>query len=373
MLNTTEHNGSLAILSGAFAVINYNDYRIPIDTRDLYIAGSDDQIASHWHDEMELLHVIRGSINIRIDEEDHLLTEGECFFINAKTVHSVRMGQDPYCHMSMVVFRSSFAGIGQTEEKLVENHLAEVMNRRFIHFHVENDDAAGSGIGELKSGCSEDEAAEEGNANADKYRTTEGKNLQREIGSTAETVIELKRTVPRPSRIGSTNERHNITAELAGYIDNIASCKDSIYDDVLYVIGNLHLALYLVRKNTEPAEVSGPKGESKDVLRFRSMISYIHDNYMNKISLDNIASAAGVSRSKCCRLFRNQAGQSPAQFIGDYRLEKSRNYLEKTTVPIAEVAQNCGFPQVTYFDRVFLDKYGQTPLKYRKQYQMQGE
>ena len=90
-------------------------------------------------------------------------------------------------------------------------------------------------------------------------------------------------------------------------------------------------------------------------------MSYIFLHYADPLTLDDIAASAGVSRSKCCRLFRKYLGQSPIDFLNSYRLERGRRMLPDTDKSITEIAMSCGFASPGYFTRLFSQKYGVTP------------
>ena len=120
-------------------------------------------------------------------------------------------------------------------------------------------------------------------------------------------------------------------------------------------------------------EVYIDKNRKKDKIDFNSellqkMISYIHENYHEQISLDDIANSVGVSTSTCSRLFKEYTNKTPIVFLNNYRLEKSAQLLRNTNDSIVNISFDCGFLQQSYFNRVFLREYGITPKQYRIQY-----
>ena len=50
----------------------------------------------------------------------------------------------------------------------------------------------------------------------------------------------------------------------------------------------------------------------------RKMVQYIYKNFSDRITLDEISNAGGVSRSKCCRVFKQYLQQSPVDFLNLY-------------------------------------------------------
>lgn len=104
-----------------------------------------------------------------------------------------------------------------------------------------------------------------------------------------------------------------------------------------------------------------------DVKAQKEMLSFLYQHYNEKISLDDIAASAHISRSKCCRIFRRYLQQSPIELLNSYRLKASCNMLARTNKTITEIAFACGFNNLSYFSKYFYRNYGCTPREYRNQ------
>jgi len=98
----------------------------------------------------------------------------------------------------------------------------------------------------------------------------------------------------------------------------------------------------------------------------RKMVRYIQEHYMDKISLEDIAGSAGISRTKCTSLFKVYTETTPVEYLNSYRLEEAARRLVNEHTPVAEIALACGFSQQSYFGRMFQKEYGMTPLAYRR-------
>ena len=105
-----------------------------------------------------------------------------------------------------------------------------------------------------------------------------------------------------------------------------------------------------------------------DLDTVREMLAYVGENFTDEISIDDIAAAGKISRSKCTRLFRTYLDQSPVEYIQNYRLERSLYLLRATDLQFAEIASRCGFNQQSYFNRLFIRKFGITPKQMRQKY-----
>lgn len=99
--------------------------------------------------------------------------------------------------------------------------------------------------------------------------------------------------------------------------------------------------------------------------RLRSMISYINQNYPEKMTLSQIAKTAGVSEREATRCFKKCIGQSPMEYLIKYRLNQAKKLLLETDMSITGICQQCGFSDSAYFGKVFRRSYGMTPREYR--------
>lgn len=112
----------------------------------------------------------------------------------------------------------------------------------------------------------------------------------------------------------------------------------------------------------DAVEKTGAKHEQ---FAFLSMTSFIHLHFADRISLDDIASAGAMCRSKCCQMFQQQINQTPNNYLTQYRIAKSCEMLKSSSISINEIALQCGFQNPSYFANVFQKLTGQTPRKYR--------
>lgn len=93
-------------------------------------------------------------------------------------------------------------------------------------------------------------------------------------------------------------------------------------------------------------------------------LKYIQFNYFHDISIDDIAKAIGVSRSHLYRVFMTNLGQSPIDYLTEYRIDEACHLLRTSQLSIAEIAVSVGFFDQFYFSRVFKKHKGVPPSKY---------
>lgn len=156
--------------------------------------------------------------------------------------------------------------------------------------------------------------------------------------------------------------------------DDVASILQSIYQlktspspsYELEVIGLFHMLWNKIYQIGITEYNDTIPSVDEDIQTQRRMVSYIYQNYSANISLDDIAAAGKVCRSKCCQIFKKYVGQSPMDFVNAYRLECSLRLLSTTSLTITEICTACGFNHLSYFSKQFQAKYGCTPRDYRK-------
>ncbi len=109
-----------------------------------------------------------------------------------------------------------------------------------------------------------------------------------------------------------------------------------------------------------PAEPSSLK-----IGTFKSMMLFIQEHYMDKISLESIAAAGNVGITLCAKLFKKYVSKTPGEYLIYYRIQKSIELLTKTDLSITEIGYATGFASASHYSKTFHDMMGCTPLKYR--------
>ena len=106
-----------------------------------------------------------------------------------------------------------------------------------------------------------------------------------------------------------------------------------------------------------------------DRQRMKQLQAFIQKNYMERITLADIANAGHISRGECCRFFQRILKTSPMVYLTKYRLSQSIKLLACTNLSISQIALQTGFSTSSYYSECFREETGATPLKYRKQHQ----
>ena len=99
--------------------------------------------------------------------------------------------------------------------------------------------------------------------------------------------------------------------------------------------------------------------------RVQLMMQYIHENYNHEMSLDEIASHIGISKSTALNLFQRFLHITPVSYLIGYRLQAASWLLKNTNKKVKTIAYESGFRNVDYFCRLFKKRYHLTPSEYR--------
>jgi len=98
------------------------------------------------------------------------------------------------------------------------------------------------------------------------------------------------------------------------------------------------------------------------------MYNYIRENYSRKIKLEDVAKLLNMSVVSFTRLIKQHTGKSFIDFLNEMRLGLSTRQLIETNTSIAQICFNCGFNNVSNFNRIFKRKQGVTPSEFRNNF-----
>lgn len=104
----------------------------------------------------------------------------------------------------------------------------------------------------------------------------------------------------------------------------------------------------------------------KNEERAKKILSYIHENYAEHITVDSLAKYANISRSECFRCFKFFTNQNPVHYINEYRLAHAAKLLLESDLSVTEIGSACGFNNSSYFGKLFKQTYGVSPGQYGK-------
>ena len=102
------------------------------------------------------------------------------------------------------------------------------------------------------------------------------------------------------------------------------------------------------------------------IYKIKKVLDYIQNNYMKEISIKEAANVCNFSEYYFMRFFKKYTGMTCTSYINLYRLETAASLLTTTCKPIMEIAFEVGFNNVSYFNKLFIEKFKVTPKKFRE-------
>lgn len=100
---------------------------------------------------------------------------------------------------------------------------------------------------------------------------------------------------------------------------------------------------------------------------FVTLLDYIEVSLPQKLTLDDLASYSGYSKSSLIRYFQENTHCTPMQYVAERRLDLAKRKLADSQLTVRAVAELCGFQNEFYFSTVFRKQTGLSPSAFRKQ------
>lgn len=98
---------------------------------------------------------------------------------------------------------------------------------------------------------------------------------------------------------------------------------------------------------------------------YKRVLDFVAERFGGSITIEEMARVAGLSPAHFSRLFKEVLGDSPYQFVMDYRVEQAKRMLAEKGRSLADIALACGFADQAHFSRIFKRLTGQTPRSFR--------
>ncbi len=157
------------------------------------------------------------------------------------------------------------------------------------------------------------------------------------------------------------HDRLEMNKNQSGRISWFSTSKRPLYDKKQQLIGTYGISRHLEKTSHV---LSG-----MDALKIP--VEFIKENYMRNITLTELAEVTFLSVSALERRFKKHLKKTPKQFMNDVRLENARRLLIESSLPIAAVANECGYSDHSYFSKQFSLLFGQLPSSFRDKHSAQ--
>lgn len=251
----------------------------------------------HWQDSIQILFVLKGTIDVGVENEIYTLNEREIEIINVNEVYSIK-SNDP-------------------------DNLVLVLNIDPNFFERYYDDA--------KEVFFYTDSSEGKPQEDEKYH-------------------ELRKYI--------SILLYEAISKIDDYEDKI---EEYLLDMMYHLLNNFHYLFY---------EGEGLEEDDEQLERYHRIVKYLSNNYMNKVSLQEIADKEFLSSQYLSYKIKDILGHGFNEYLNQIRVEESTKLLLDSDRNISEISEEVGFSHVRYYNKHFKLHYNCTPMQYRKKYKV---
>jgi AraC-like DNA-binding protein len=159
-----------------------------------------------------------------------------------------------------------------------------------------------------------------------------------------------------------------VSSPTSSLIKRIRALKDSKnlqrLGDFLLLLHELSLKRHVRLLNGENLFPAADLGASRVI---HDIYRYVAENFQREITFSMAAEVAHMQRAAFCRYFKRKTKKKFTEFVNETRIMHARKLLSETDKSVTEVAFDCGYENISYFNRQFRSLCGSTPSVFRVQ------
>lgn len=161
-----------------------------------------------------------------------------------------------------------------------------------------------------------------------------------------------------------------MTAILRVYpmLDTLASEKAGFYAVIKFLTILHELSMFGEEARALSSSSFAKIGVHSDSRRVQKVQEYINGHYQEEIRLGLLADMVGMTPVSFSRFFKLRTGKNLSDYIIDLRLGFASRMLVDSTMSIAEICYECGFNNLSNFNRIFKKKKNCSPKEFRENY-----
>lgn len=151
--------------------------------------------------------------------------------------------------------------------------------------------------------------------------------------------------------------------------DAFAAFVSDRYGYEILVQTKLMQMLLVLLENLQGRACETDLVQNKDSARIKQMLSFIHEHYVEPLTVSQIAGVSSISESECYRCFRKVLDTSPIDYLLQYRIRAAAGLLSGTDMSVSDICYASGFNSPSYFAKVFRQELLVSPRSYRAAHQ----
>ncbi len=147
--------------------------------------------------------------------------------------------------------------------------------------------------------------------------------------------------------------------------------SDSVGELKVNIAEELENKRYFYQLNAWVLEITGimiegfkiPQGKYSAIVK--QALDYMKEHYSESLSLREMATLVHLNPNYFCQLFKTETGENFSNYLTVFRLKKAEELLKNTDLRAYEIAEKVGYPNLSYFSRIFKKYTGKSPFEYR--------
>lgn len=258
-----------------------------------------ERVSTHWHEEYELLTVLRGKGCAHVNNRRFEVAAGDILFISSGNLHSLSAEPGSSFDFYAVNF-----GL-----ELISSHGNDDIQQKYIN------------------------------------RQSSGRLLFRDHFRPGEAPWKLL---------------HPSLEEIRALYRRGAEGRELLIKAELLRIWHT-LCLY-------PATALLPAHRNDDsrIVLTKEVLQYISGNYSAPLTLRGLSRRFHMSEGQFCRFFKSQVNMTLIEYLNYYRIGAACDLLRESGSPVSAIALDCGYSNISYFNRMFRKYMHCTPREYRE-------
>ncbi|WP_310666713.1 AraC family transcriptional regulator [Burkholderia multivorans] len=169
-----------------------------------------------------------------------------------------------------------------------------------------------------------------------------------------------------PRELKLADQTYFEEARVASLLRSVALERWDDADGRLRVNETAHDVLSLLLREQSATRTDTPfRGGLAPAVR-RRVRDYIDAHLSQPLTLGELAEVAALSEYHFSRMFRLSFGRAPHAWVAEQRLARARLLLRTTSLPLAQIAADCGYANAAHFSHRFRDAHGAAPNAYRR-------
>ena len=141
------------------------------------------------------------------------------------------------------------------------------------------------------------------------------------------------------------------------YINNMKRLM--LFYEIMDIIGRSDSFTYLASEDYVKAKFATTNK------RINNIHEFLMKNYQNDIDLKEVAEIAHMAPASVCRFFKNTTGLTIFEYLNKIKIDYSCQLLLNTDLNILDISYDCGFNNLSHFNKQFKRFTGNTPTQYR--------